>query len=93
MRERDPELSEGRLARLLFLDKGNDFKGGVERGVGTDPLVMAGAGKWEGRGVASSWVSVGTVDLTSSSTFMGTRSPGSSFLRSIRVTSKGTSGM
>jgi hypothetical protein len=73
MRERDPEVSEGRLVRLLFLDKDEAFRGGVEGGVGTDPLTLAKAGEGEARGVASRGEGVGDVDLTSSSTSIGMR--------------------
>ena len=67
MRERDPELSEGRLVKLFFLDKGNGFIGGVEEGVGTVERE-----KGEARGVASRGIGVCkcAVGLGSSSTFI-----------------------
>lgn len=73
MRERDPEVSDGRLVRLLFLDIGDAClggSGGVEGGVGTVALIFARAGKGEVYGVASRGTGVGVVDLTSSSTSM-----------------------
>lgn len=71
MRERDPEVSEGRLVRLLFLDKGNAFRGGVAGGVGTDPLTLAEVGEGGVGGVVSRGEGVGVVDLASSSTSIG----------------------
>jgi len=73
MRERDPEISDGRLVRLLFLEMGRAClggSGGVEGGVGTVALVFAMAGKGEVRGVASRGKGVGVVDLTSLSMSM-----------------------
>ena len=69
MRERDPEVSDGRLVRLLFLEIGKACLdgSGVEGGVG---LVFAGAGRGEVCGVASRGKGVGVVDLTSLSTSM-----------------------
>jgi len=74
MRERDPEASEARLVRLLFLDIGNAClggSGGVEGGVGTVGLIFARTGKGEAKGDASRGAGVGVVDLTSSSTSIG----------------------
>lgn len=50
MRERDPDVSDGRLARLLVLDIDNgclDERGGVEGGVEMVALILARAGKGE----------------------------------------------
>lgn len=71
IRERDPEVSDGRLVILLFLDIGKaclDDRGGVEGGVGTVGLIIARAGKGEVCDVASRGAGVGVVDLTSLST-------------------------
>ena len=73
MSERDPEPSEGCLVRLLFLDRDDALGGGVETGVGTDPLILVGTGEGEVGGVATRGEDVGVVDLTSSSTSIGTR--------------------
>jgi hypothetical protein len=75
MRERDPAVSEARLARLSFLDIGTaclDGRGGVEGGVG---VALTRADKGEANGVASRGAGVGVIDLTSSSTSIGIRSP------------------
>lgn len=80
MRERDPEVSEGRLVRLLVLDIGNgclDERGGVEGGVETVALILVRAGK--GEGAASRETGVGVDGLTSSSTSMWTSSFASGF--------------
>jgi len=76
-RERDPAANEGRLARLLFLDIGRGClggRGGVEGGVGTVAVAFGRAGKGEVNGVASRGTGVGVIDLTSSSTSIGTGS-------------------
>ena len=77
MIERDPAASEERLLRLLFLDIGRgclDGRGGVEGGVGTVAVILEKAGKGEANGVASRGTGVGVIDLTSSSTSIGTGS-------------------
>ena len=95
MRERDAEVSDGRLVRLLFLDMGEaslDGRGGVEGGVGTVALVFAGAGKGEVCDVGSRGKGVGVVDLTSLSMSMRIASFALR-LRSSPVVSVGRSGV
>jgi len=77
MRERDPVVSEARLVRLLFLDIGKAWLGGVggvEGGVETAAVILARAGESEAEGVASRGRGVGVDDRASSSTSIGIRS-------------------